>query len=379
MGVCQRTQSWRLAVVVGTVVVAAATLVPDVGSAAASRPTAEPQGSLSAVSADSSTDAWAVGSAGIWPAAVHWDGATWGRPIALHVDGDLVAVDAVSPRDAWAAGTSYGVSGKGSTVIEHWDGAAWTRTPSVDPGGRFGTDLYGISATSATDAWAVGDYAIDKRGTYDTLIEHWDGSAWSQVPSPNPGGKHQNFLWAVTAISSTDAWALGTYGTHNANVRTSMILHWDGTSWTKVSDAPLGPNVDLQALSASSATDVWAVGVDTRGAFAVHWDGTAWKRVGVPGGDKVNLVSVSAATPSQAWAVGSVHRQGAWRTATFHWDGAGWAAVDSPSPGGNRDSELSGVAAISDSLALAVGDYYSAHFHDNPLTLTWDGQSWSQP
>jgi hypothetical protein len=42
----------------------------------------------------------------------------------------------------------------------------------------------------------------------DTLILHWNGTAWSKVPSPSPGPKG-NFLTSVSAVSPTDAWAVG--------------------------------------------------------------------------------------------------------------------------------------------------------------------------
>ncbi|HEX9311780.1 MAG TPA: hypothetical protein VGA30_02995, partial [Actinomycetota bacterium] len=43
-----------------------------------------------------------------------------------------------------------------------------------------------VLESSSSDVWAVGD-----SGSL-TLSEHWDGSAWSIVPSANPGD-----LWAV--------------------------------------------------------------------------------------------------------------------------------------------------------------------------------------
>jgi hypothetical protein len=40
-------------------------------------------------------------------------------------------------------------------------------------------ELQGVAVVSGTDAWAVG-YQGD-----DTLIERWNGTAWSAQPSPN--------------------------------------------------------------------------------------------------------------------------------------------------------------------------------------------------
>jgi hypothetical protein len=57
-----------------------------------------------------------------------------------------------------------------------------------------------------------------------TLVAHWNGTRWTGVASPNPGG---SFLNAVSALSPSDAWAVGYDNTG------TLILHWDGTSWTQ--------------------------------------------------------------------------------------------------------------------------------------------------
>jgi hypothetical protein len=43
-----------------------------------------------------------------------------------------------------------------------------------------------------------------------TLIEHWNGKAWKVIQSPNRGGPaDNNQLYGVTATCATDAWAVG--------------------------------------------------------------------------------------------------------------------------------------------------------------------------
>src|SRR5205823_13678772 len=64
--------------------------------------------------------------------------------------------------------------------------------------------LWDVAAISPNDVWAVGYYS---NGTI-TLVEHWDGTQWSIVPSPNPGDS-DNYLGAVATVSSNDVWAVG--------------------------------------------------------------------------------------------------------------------------------------------------------------------------
>ncbi|MBV8942943.1 MAG: hypothetical protein JO240_14535 [Solirubrobacterales bacterium] len=82
-----------------------------------------------------------------------------------------------------------------------------------------------MAATSTTNAWAVGDTNFTN-GADKTLIEHWNGHAWS---STNPGSKSGSLL-AVAATSAANAWAVGSY--HNPGTASqNLALRWNGNSW----------------------------------------------------------------------------------------------------------------------------------------------------
>ncbi len=46
--------------------------------------------------------------------------------------------------------------GADQAVIEHWDGAAWTAVPTPGPGAY--SDLEAVAASSASNVWAAGSY-----------------------------------------------------------------------------------------------------------------------------------------------------------------------------------------------------------------------------
>lgn len=99
------------------------------------------------------------------------------------------------------------------TLIIRWNGAAWKRVSSPDPelGGNAVDDvLAGVAATSSSNAWAVGSFADAQ-----TLVLHWNGTAWKKQASPDPGDSGEttriNYLQAGAAPSSTRAWAVGYY------------------------------------------------------------------------------------------------------------------------------------------------------------------------
>src|ERR1017187_2753705 len=134
--------------------------------------------------------------------------------------------------------------------------------------GRSGI-LNGSSADSATDAWAVGYYINPTTGAFETLALHWNGTKWITVSSPNPGGTSsgdQSTLSGVSAESATDAWAVGYYDNPITFATETLALHWNGTTWSKVASPNPGGTTSssdfssLSGVSANSVTDAWAVG-----------------------------------------------------------------------------------------------------------------------
>ena len=75
---------------------------------------------------------------------------------------------------------------------------------------RIASELLGVSCVSATDCLAVGDQTNLSSGRSLTLVQSWNGSTWSTVPSPNANG--DNFLSGVSCTSAGFCAAVGKYG-----------------------------------------------------------------------------------------------------------------------------------------------------------------------
>src|SRR5262249_38482127 len=148
-----------------------------------------------------------------------------------------------------------------STLILRWNGTAWSKMSSPNPGPN-GSHLTSVSAVSPTDAWAVGVSGNSTCTAAATLVLRWNGSAWSRVSSPYPGAAC-NYLTAVRALSPPDAWAVGQSCPFAINTCHSLILHWNGTAWSQMaSPNPGSDGFDpLTGVSADSATDAWAAGL----------------------------------------------------------------------------------------------------------------------
>lgn len=115
----------------------------------------------------------------------------------------------VSASDCWAAGYTFG-DGRRQTLIERWDGTAWTIVDSPDTSRTQHNSLTDVTCVSASDCWAVGYYS--NGGVNRTLIERWDGTSWAIVDSPNTTSTQDNTLAAVTCVSESECWAVGFYG-----------------------------------------------------------------------------------------------------------------------------------------------------------------------
>jgi hypothetical protein len=251
--------------------------------------------------------------------------------------------------------------------------AGWISMPIPSPGSSTNT-LSSVAVLSPHLAWAVGGYS--SLGAGRTLIERWDGTAWKQQASPNPGGRDSaDGLAAVAASSPSDAWAVGGYSNLGPGGKT-LIEHWDGTSWTHVpSPNPKGYDLSLNGVAATSPSNAWAVGSTGYQPLIEHWDGAAWRRVSTP--DIGGFTGVSASSPSNAWAVGSFWDGTQDRTLTLHWDGTAWAPVPSPSVA-HADSGLGAVTTTSPTSAWAVGWYTTGSIHAKTLILHWNGTTWSK-
>jgi len=302
-----------------------------------------------ATSAISANDVWAVGdntNPGILHTLTeHWDGKSWKIVPSIHPSGTgniFYGVAAVSTNDVWAVG-SYGASKQpSSTLVEHWDGTQWSVVPSPNIA-NVNNILTAVTAVSSNNIWAVGNY---QNGSF-TLIEHWDGIQWSIVPSPSPSNIN-SALYGVTAISANDIWAVGYSFFFKSNEQT-LTEHWNGTQWSVVS-SPNIPHVlgnFLDSVSAVSSNDVWATGSTVEGqAPILHWNGTRWTLVPGPNFKQIGslLNAVVAVSSNDVWATGGLGRLSQ-QSLIEHWTGTQWKQVSSPSPGTN-ENQFFGAALV---------------------------------
>lgn len=329
--------------------------------------------SFKAVSAASSTDAWAVGEESPGTTnqaiAVHWDGSGWTAAKLPTVAGSSLfeSVVDLSPGDAWAVGSVTGTDGEGSsrTLIEHWNGAQWAVVSSPNPaGGKDGVNQLTAVTGKGQDVWALGEWFPDAAGAgiYSLYLHLVDGS-WRVVKGPNA----TNFYTSATEISSDDVWAVGFSGG-----QVTSSVHWDGKSWRKIftpflTDGRSSENF-LTGISASGPSDIWASGAEEnvndenlRIPYVLHNNGSGWTLVKVPtlGGEGSTLNGITILSPVDVWAVGQTQENdGSILTLSEQFNGKSWSIKPSLDPGSLGplvDSGLDGITSAGTSDLLSVG------------------------
>ena len=297
---------------------------------------------LAAVCGAGLGNTWAAAA----PQPVAW-GTTVSAPAGAH--GQLLGVAAASSSDVLAVGGFN--PGQPPTALltkpyaERWNGTGWsaTRVPlgTVYPSGQ-AAQLNGVTEVAPGDGWAVGTVSDPASFASKTLAYHWDGTAWTRRPTPNPAGPSQaNELNAVAARSAADVWAAG--GDNYETV--SLVLHWNGTAWRQVSVPDIG---SLDAVTVAPGR-VWVAGGDQVDQF----DGTTWIKLPAP--QSGLIITGLADNAAGLWAVGYVEftcgeGQVCTSSAAALWNGTTWTAV--PAGGGTA---LSGVVAAGSQVLAAAG------------------------
>lgn len=271
---------------------------------------------LYGVVALSPSDVWAVGYYRFpTPALVdktlilHWDGGAWTQVTSPNVgtsDNNLYAIAALAPDNIWAVG-HYRVTGTDyPTLILHWNGIEWTVVASPNLPGAVSNNLVAVGAIASDDIWAVGHARV---GAIDqTLALHYNGTEWSLVATPNNGTDSNNF-YGIATVAPNDVWAVGHF--RNASrINQTLIERWNGTEWSIVPSPNVGStNNDLFAAVAVGPNDVWAVGQYRSGVYKTltqRWDGTGWGVIpSASGGTGDNsLKAVAVLDADNIWATG---------------------------------------------------------------------------
>jgi photosystem II stability/assembly factor-like uncharacterized protein len=176
-----------------------------------------PDAHLYGVAANGS-DAWAVG---YWGTVLRSTdrGETWER-VPTPTDANLYAVAFADARHGWAVGAS-------GTLLRSDDGGRTWERVRVEISDELGdpipldSPLFGVAATSPTDAWAVGDFGV--------VLHTRNGRQWQQVTIPEERFADENIPDRIfNAVRFTDR----EHGTITGEFGTLLRTGDGGETWT---------------------------------------------------------------------------------------------------------------------------------------------------
>lgn len=300
-------------------------------------------------------------------------------PTVLGETSILTAARGLTPSDVWAVGTAVG--GSRSTAL-HWDGSVWTQTPTPNPSAT-ANDLRGVAAFATDDVWAVGG-RNPAAGSVVPFVLHWDGDEWSIDNGP-PGHEDGAFLWSAKVVGQ-DLWAVGERVQGAPGPLTATLAaRRHGGSWETFASPNIADRTNrFLAVDGTSPDDVWAVGAgrSVGGTYRIllaHWQGSTWESVAVPtpGGNDF-LRGVSTIASNDVWAVGEwFHSSEGVQPLLMHWNGSGWLRYP-------LAVFAEGAAYLEDVVAIATDDVWAVGTHatdagvPRPLILHWNGSIWEQ-
>jgi hypothetical protein len=279
------------------------------------------------------------------------------------------------------------------TLTADWNGRAWSIIPSPTP--RHSASpigLSGVSCTSSSFCVAVGVFASRSSSADRPLAETWNGKAWSITPTPTLShtAGDDSELHGVSCVSASRCVAVGSRGDAKGNTvgTATLVESWNGKAWSVIHSPAIGPNSVLNSISCRSAASCFAVGSHD-GPFgmltlAESWNGSRWSVVPSPnvasqGNNWFTGVSCPSATNCEAvggWNVNPVTV----RNLAESWNGKRWSIVTIPSRG-SLANDLGGVSCTSATNCVTAGFsvYGPAQGPGNGKTLieSWNGSRWA--
>lgn len=223
----------------------------------------------------------------------------------------MTAIAALRRSDAWAMGFNQPTKNSINGIIERWTGKAWHRVQlpvTVAANWDMAPPIATMSASSDSNLWA---FSLLPPAEYLRR----SGTQWSTGFLPVPMQGDDLYVGVGIARSSTDVWALG--GVVQSNALHPYAARFNGTSWSMVPVPGSGPIV---AASVLSNRDIWAVIgtravegslITTKTPAVLHWNGSSWKKVTLHGKLPGNPSSILAKSDRNVWiGGGSRNRKG---------------------------------------------------------------------
>ena len=250
--------------------------------------------------------------------AEHWDGTSWKIETTATPSGggDLARVSCSAATACTALGQA-----SGTTLVYRWDGSKWSSQTIAIPAGATSTELNGVSCMGASACTGVGNWHEVRCNNGQpscncfkspgctfragTLVEQWNGSAWSVQSTLNPDGNERYVDLYDVSCTATGCTAVGDV------LNGTLAEQSDGTNWTVEGTPGLSGAGSLSSVSCTAAAACVAVGTGNGATLAEGWNGTSWAiqaTTNPPGPANRSLSGVSCPTSSRLHRGRQLHK-----------------------------------------------------------------------
>jgi hypothetical protein len=257
-----------------------------------------------------------------------WNGETWSVVPSPNPNANASYLNGVScTSPTFCAATGYYYSGSFyQTLIEEWNGIDWAIVASPNSSVTQHNYLQAVSCSGPSFCIATGQF--NNGSNWQTLIEERLGGDWTLLSSPNAtagGSLVTNQLFGVSCASSKFCIAVGQYQASNTAWNT-LIESWNGLAWTvdESQNAPSASFNTLYDVSCTSATFCMASGESDPSTIIEGWNGLTWNLLtsaNVTGAQDNLIYGVSCPTVSFCQGTGYYNTSTLSRTLIEQWRG----------------------------------------------------------
>ncbi|MFW6690107.1 hypothetical protein [Streptomyces sp. MAR4 CNX-425] len=222
-------------------------------------------------------ETWAVGltyDTGMLPLAMRWNGTAWDAPaMPFSGPGRINDLAMAGPGDAWAVGEVFTDDFAGRALLQHWDGHAWAEVGVPLPK-HTAASLSAVTVAGDGSVWVAGRYEINNYDDPVHFTQRRDtGGNWTKIP----GGIDVGYVNALETAPDGSVYAAAF----------TDVYRSDGTGWTVEPMFTPAATVGFESVEVRATDDIWAVGFFRdgklgRSPLAMHYDGTSWSRVSTP-------------------------------------------------------------------------------------------------
>jgi hypothetical protein len=281
--------------------------------------------------------------------------------------------------------------------VDVWTAVKWVQERPSAPGGSRYTGLTSLSCYSGTDCVAVGSFVPGGNTSEEFgYAEVWNGHTWRESSAPHVSSYSYQDFGTVSCPASTFCLAGGQYATSDDGFFETWVERFDGSHWTKLTDAVATPEGGvasyLSSISCTSTTSCVAVGEGTNAVetSSPRWTGlseeltgTAWAITSpsLPTCTDTYLNGVSCTSATSCIAVGGKGPYNYPTTGTaFYalWNGSTWG-VRYLYPAAHNGNQMGGIECLTSTYCVTVGNegpYNKPSAHG--LSAFWNGTDWTQ-